>query len=92
MSSTLDAIYLSPSRHVPMQSVDSIDVSTVGLAGDRYAMGVGTLSKKIEEGDAGRHVTLIQAEAIEAALALGDDFRDGRHRRNLVARGLERRA
>jgi MOSC domain-containing protein YiiM len=85
----LEAIYLGPAKRGPMGSVDAVDVTALGLAGDRYASGVGTLSKKVEEGDAGRHVTLIQAEAIEAAMAdFGEDFSGGRHRRNLVSRGL----
>ena len=43
---TLEAIYLTPTKRVPMQRVDAIDVTAFGLAGDRYALGVGTLSKK----------------------------------------------
>lgn len=85
----IEAIYLGPTKRGPVQAVDAVEVTSSGLVGDRYSLGVGTLSKKVEEGDAGRHVTLIQAEAIEAALAdFGEDFRDGRHRRNLVSRGL----
>ena len=85
----IEAIYLGPTKRGPITSVDATDVTALGLVGDRYTLGVGTLSKKVEEGDAGRHVTLIQAEAIESAAAeFGEDFSDGRHRRNLVSRGL----
>ena len=89
MTARLETIYLSPTKRGAMGPVDAVDVTALGLTGDRYALGVGTLSKPREEGDAGRHVTLIQAEAIEAArIDFGEEFADGRHRRNLVSRGL----
>ena len=57
-----------------------------GLAGDRYAEGVGTYSKK--QGP-DREVTLIEIEAIEALVRDHDIKLDvGQSRRNIVTRGV----
>lgn len=90
MAAKIEEIYVGAEKGRPLQSVGEILViEGVGIDGDRYASRQGTFTKEQEEGDAGRQVTLIEAEAIEAALeAFGDDFRDGKSRRNLVTRGI----
>jgi MOSC domain-containing protein YiiM len=55
-----------------------------GLEGDRYAEGRGTFSKKA---GTGRHVTLIESEAI-AAVAKDKDISADLTRRNIVTRGV----
>jgi MOSC domain-containing protein YiiM len=91
MAARVEAIYISTEKAKPVIAVDEVMViEGAGIDGDRYAAKQGTFTKEQEEGDAGRHVTLIEAEAIEAALEeFGDDFRDGKSRRNLVTRGVE---
>lgn len=72
-----------------MSAVQAVDVVACGLNGDRYAAGLGSFSKAIEEGDAGRHVTLIESEAIATAAAdFGVVWSCGLHRRNLVTSGI----
>jgi MOSC domain-containing protein YiiM len=90
MPAKLEEIYVVGTKAMPLQAVDqAVVVEGAGIEGDRYAARQGTFTKEQEEGDSGRHVTLIEAEAIEAALGeFGDDFREGRSRRNLVTRGI----
>ncbi len=57
-----------------------------GLVGDRYALDTGTFSKKVATG---RHVTLIEQEAIDAINQEGDvTLTPAETRRNLVTRGV----
>lgn len=90
MAAKLEEIYVVGEKALPLQAVsEALVVEGAGIEGDRYAAKQGTFTKEQEEGDAGRQVTLIEAEAIEAALAeFGEDFRAGRSRRNLVTRGI----
>ncbi|HEX8913715.1 MAG TPA: MOSC domain-containing protein [Humisphaera sp.] len=87
MPGTLEGIFIAAAAKVPMVSVPSaVAVVGLGLEGDRYHLGVGAFSRWPGEG---RQVTLIEAEAVEAILAeAGIDLREGRHRRNLVTRGV----
>ncbi len=91
MAAKVEEIYIGAEMGKPLHAVDEVIVlEGVGIEGDRYAAKQGTFTKETEEGDAGKHVTLIEAEAIEAALEeFGEDFREGRSRRNLVTRGVK---
>ena len=90
----IEGIFIAAVRAGPMAAVGEVCVlAHKGLAGDRYAAGTGTFSKPDEAGDAGRDVTCIEAEAIEAvAREHGLDVANGRARRNLVTRGLTYRS
>lgn len=84
----LEAIYLAPAAGRPMVSVTTATLVAEGLAGDRYALGGGHW-----QGPDGCAVTLIRAEDLgrihrRAGIAL----LAGEHRRNLVVRGLPRKA
>lgn len=91
MAAKVEEIYIGAEMGKPLHAVDVVTViENVGIDGDRYAQKQGTFTKEQEDGDAGKQVTLIEAEAIEAALEeFGDDFRDGKSRRNLVTRGIK---
>jgi MOSC domain-containing protein YiiM len=81
------SLHIAPSGAAPMQSLGSVNaIAGRGLDGDRYGNFSGTYSN--HPGD-GRHVTLIEIEAIVAlrreyqiALATGST------RRNIVTRGV----
>lgn len=61
-------------------------VAGAGLEGDRYFLGIGTFSKSP---GAGREVTLIEVEAIEALdREKSISLHPGEARRNLVTRGV----
>jgi MOSC domain-containing protein YiiM len=81
----LTAIWTTPEGSAPMESRESIRAVEGGLEGDRYQRGTGYYSPyDVCE------VTLIEAEAIETIdSSFGIDLTDGRHRRNLVTRGVE---
>lgn len=86
---TVCDIFLGSRKRQPMSRVDEATVTETGLADDRYSMGLGSFSKPVEEGDAGRHMTLIESEAIAAARReFGVDWAGGLHRRNLVTSGV----
>jgi len=67
-----------------MVSHESVDVIEGGLVGDRYLRGTGHYSPyDVCE------VTLLEAEALETIRGeYGIDLWDGRHRRNVVTRGV----
>lgn len=90
MSATVEAIYIAKAATRALSAMTSVRaIASEGLEGDRYAAFAGTFSKPREELDAGRNLTLIEAEAIDAVLAEhAIDLRDGTHRRNLVTGGL----
>lgn len=81
-------IYISPNKAEPMQSLEQVRaLSGVGLEGDRYALGLGTFSKKSLKI---RHVSLVGREAIVAANeAAGTGFTPAETRRNLVTEGVD---
>lgn len=83
---TLEAIWTTPEGSAPMESVDRVEaVADRGLRGDRYFRGTGYYS-----GFDGCEVTLVAAEALATVReAFGIDLSDGRHRRNLVVRGVD---
>jgi MOSC domain-containing protein YiiM len=81
----VDRIYIGAEATEPMvQRSEARALEGKGLEGDRYAEGRGTFSSKPATG---RHVTLVEAEAIEAVaktLDIGYDVT----RRNIVTRGV----
>ena len=87
MRGTVASIHIAPTASAPMQGVEFVRaVPDRGLEGDRYASSSGTFSAT--EGG-GRHVTLIESEAVDALNAkLGTQFGAGEMRRNIVTRGI----
>src|ERR1051325_684589 len=89
MSGRVEAIFISSEAEGPMAGVSEVRaVEGSGLEGDRYAAKVGSFSRKP---DPGREVTLVEAEAIEAArrgygLDGGLDVGIDATRRNVVTR------
>jgi MOSC domain-containing protein YiiM len=77
------AIYIGATKAGPMHCVATVQaVAGVGLIGDRYGDG---LKRKQPE----QEVTLIESEAIDAAVAQsGLDFGPHLARRNLITRGV----
>ena len=81
------SLHIAPTAAAPIQNRDRVEaVAGRGFEDDRYFAGVGTFSR---EPGSGRHVTLIEAEALEAlkrdygiAIAPGDS------RRNVVTSNL----
>lgn len=85
--SELLAIYLTPAGGAPMQAVEQVEaLPGQGLAGDRYALGLGTWSAKPQWHS---EITLIECEALAALeREKGLVLAPGTHRRNLVTRGV----
>lgn len=83
----VESIGITPAAKAPMLFVTAARaVAGKGLEGDRYFTKEGTFSKEPGEG---RHVTLIESEAVEAVNAkLGTNFAAGEMRRNIVTRGI----
>ncbi|WP_049998973.1 MOSC domain-containing protein [Halococcus sediminicola] len=81
----VETIYTTPEGSAPMETVEGIEaVERQGLRGDRYMKGTGYYSGMDE-----CEVTLIESEAIEEIRDDYDiDLSDGRHRRNIVTRGV----
>ena len=91
----LEAIFIGPTKAGPMQRVECAQaVAGAGLEGDRYCAGSGTFSlAKAKPGNKyyprDRQVTLIEAEALEAAARDCDVAIDPcESRRNLLVRGV----
>jgi MOSC domain-containing protein YiiM len=84
----VEEIYIGAESGEPLQPAkQATAIEGVGLSGDRYAQHQGTLNRSPD--DDATQVTLIEAEAIDAALRdFDEDFRAGRSRRNLVTRGI----
>jgi hypothetical protein len=91
----LEAIFIGPIKAGPMQQVETAQaMAGEGLAGDRYCSGSGTFSKgpakpgnKYYPRD--RQITLIEAEALEAAARDCDvTIQAAQSRRNLLVRGV----
>ena len=84
---TVVSIHIAPEAKEPMQSVaEARVVSGKGLEGDRYFHGRGTWSPDPRNG---RHVTLIESEALEALQReSGLELAPGASRRNVVTRGV----
>jgi MOSC domain-containing protein YiiM len=89
MAAKIEEIFIGAEMGKPLHAVDEVIViEGVGIDGDRYASKQGTFNGSPD--DEATQVTLIEAEAIEAALEdFGEDFREGRSRRNFVTRGIK---
>jgi MOSC domain-containing protein YiiM len=87
MPGTVVAIYVALAAKAPMRYVARVAATAGrGLDGDRYYLGVGAFSRWPGEG---RAVTFIESEAVEAIRGETTiDLSDGRHRRNVVTRGV----
>ncbi len=102
---TLEAIFIGPAKGEPMWQVQSaLAMAGCGLEGDRYSVGRGTFSKSanargetIRENTgrasgtqkADRQITLIEAEALEAAARDYElKLAAAEMRRNLLVRGV----
>ncbi|WP_129115839.1 MOSC domain-containing protein [Halegenticoccus tardaugens] len=85
MNGSVEAVFIAAEDSAPMERVESVEAVEGGLSGDRYLRGTGYYSPfDVCE------VTLIEAEAIEEIREEFDiDLADGRHRRNVVLRGVE---
>lgn len=83
----LIGIFVAPDGGAPMEPRTSVDVEAgVGIVGDRYALNLGTFSKKVATG---RHVTLIEEEALHAITSDGEvALSPLETRRNLLTRGV----
>lgn len=81
----VEQLFIAREDSAPMESLESIEAVEGGLEGDRYRTGKGYYSPHDV-----CEVTLIEAEAIEKIRGEFDiDLTDGRHRRNVVTRGVE---
>lgn len=90
MSETrLHSIWIATASRVAMQSVATVSaIPGIGLAGDRYAAGVGTFSGR--RGQNVRELSLIARESVEhLAAATGSELSPGAARRNLVTEGMD---
>jgi MOSC domain-containing protein YiiM len=87
MSGSIHAIFLGSSAGAALTAVTEVRALVGrGLEGDRYARGAGSFSRWP---GAGRQVTLIEQEVIEAVLHATDlDLDEGRSRRNIVTVGV----
>jgi MOSC domain-containing protein YiiM len=81
------AIFVAPTAGAPMEARDAVDaVTSVGLVGDRYALGIGTYS---DTNRGPRDVTLIEREAIDAVRDNdGITVTEADTRRNVVTEGV----
>jgi MOSC domain-containing protein YiiM len=81
----VERIYIGSEATAPMAEREEVRaLDGKGLEGDRYAEGRGTFSNKPATG---RHVTLVEAEAIEA-VAKDIEIAPDVTRRNIVTRGV----
>ena len=87
-SGTLAQIFITQVKAAPMQARAEIQVRAgAGLQDDRYARQAGTFSTPPEK--LGRHVTLIEQEAIDAVpREYQIPLAPGETRRNLITRGV----
>ncbi|WP_411968533.1 MOSC domain-containing protein [Haloferax sp. YSSS75] len=81
----VEALYTAPSKGKPMVSHESVSVRDGGLVGDRYYRGSGYYSQTD-----GCQVTLVDDAVLsDAHREFGVDISEGRHRRNVVVRGID---
>ncbi|PSP99394.1 MOSC domain-containing protein [Halobacteriales archaeon QS_4_70_19] len=85
MDGHVEELRLAPEDSAPMESVSSVEARPGGLVGDRYYEGTGYYSPfDVCE------VTFAEAEALETIREkYAIDLTDGRHRRNVVTRGVD---
>jgi MOSC domain-containing protein YiiM len=81
----IEHIHIAEAEGAPVRAVDTVQaIAGVGLEGDRYAKGKGFWP---DDGES-RDLTLIEAEAVEAAAAAGVSLAPGESRRNVTTRGI----
>jgi MOSC domain len=87
-SGSVEAIVIAPAAEAPGEEVATAEaVAGRGLIGDRYAESTGTFSARP---GTGRDLTLIESEALSAALLPdGRPLSPAAARRNVVTRGIE---
>jgi len=87
MTGTIVEVFLAPVASAPMSAArEARAVAGAGLEGDRYFQNAGTFSKNRKPG---QQVTLIEAEALDAAKRdCGVEIEAAQSRRNLVTRGI----
>ena len=80
------AVYTAPGEGQPMELRTEVTaVAGKGIEGDRYAIGAGTFTN----GEQTSHITLIEAEALEALKHEdGIELAQDASRRNVVTRGV----
>jgi MOSC domain-containing protein YiiM len=85
MDGHVERIRVATEDSAPMEAVESVAARPGGLVGDRYYEGTGHYSPyDVCE------VTFVAAEALERIRETFDiDLTDGRHRRNVVTRGVD---
>jgi MOSC domain-containing protein YiiM len=83
----VEAIHIAPARAAPMEPIAEVNaIAGVGLAGDRYAAGLGRWS---DDPKVDRDITLVEAEELERLAAEdGIRLRPGETRRNVTTRGI----
>ena len=82
----VEAVFVTPQAAGPPVAVTEVTaIAGAGLERDRYTDGRGSFSHRPGNG---RHLTIIEAEALDALSADGIDLGPGEHRRNVVVRGL----
>lgn len=92
LNAHIQAIYLATTAGAKMQSIDQVKVNVgSGIAGDRYAEGIGAYSK-VEPAKV-RHISIIALSGIETAndwLKAGDEptFDASETRRNVLLAGI----
>ncbi|SFL62032.1 MOSC domain-containing protein [Halogranum rubrum] len=81
----VETVFIALEDSAPMEELDAVEAVEGGLSGDRYLTGRGYYSPfDVCE------VTFIEAEAIDDIRDEFDiDLSDGRHRRNVVTRGVD---
>ena len=86
-SGIVEAIHIADAAGAPMRRVASVHaIAGIGLEGDRYAAAVGHYSANTA---VDRHVTLIEAEEIQALFGrAGIRLAPGDTRRNVTTRGI----
>jgi hypothetical protein len=86
----VEAIFIAPVAGADMQTCTQVTVHAGrGLEGDRYFLGAGYYSPRPYPREGGRHVTLIEAEVLDALrLDEGIILAAAESRRNLVTRGI----
>lgn len=81
----VDALYTAPADGEPMEAREEIAVVEGGIRGDRYLLGTGHYAPFDV-----CQVTLVAGEALDEIRARFEiDLSDGRHRRNVVIRGVD---
>jgi MOSC domain-containing protein YiiM len=82
----VDSIHIAPTAKAPTMAIEQVEaIPSAGLVGDRYFLKQGTFFKPEPE----HELTLIEAEAIEAALReYKVSLAPGEARRNVVTRDV----